>query len=181
MRNSAPVMPIMRKPDEHYRYSFESGFFATKWAMEAAFPAMRDQGGGSIVNTCSVWGIQCPPNTSDYAGNKAALEGLTRSAAQEWGRHNINVNIVAPSAISAGFLNWQAANPQLAAAVLAQNPLGRMGNAEEDLGSLALGLVSEHARFITGQTFDGGGGNCFLRRVDPGTDTMESVDFQAKH
>ena len=176
-----PVRSIMTKPDEDYRYSFESGFFASKWAMQAAFPTMRDQGGGSIVNTTSMWGITCPPNVSDYSGNKAAIEALTRSAAQEWGRYNINVNVVAPSAISAAFHNWAEANPEMARLVVEQNPLKRMGDPEEDLGSLALGLVTEDARFITGQTFCGGGGNSFLRRMNGGTDQMESVEFQAKH
>lgn len=176
-----PVKQIMDKPDEDYRYSFESGFFATKWAMQAAFPAMRDQGGGSIVNTTSVWGIVCPVGTSDYSGNKASLEALTRSTAQEWGRYNINVNIVAPSAVSNGYLNWAAANPEQARIVNEENPLKRIGNAEEDLGSLALGLVTEDARFITGQTFCGGGGNSFLRRTYSGTEEILGVDFQAKH
>lgn len=176
-----PVGPIMDKPDADYRYSFESGFFATKWAMQVAFPTMRDQGGGSIVNTTSVWGLLCPPNVSDYSGNKASIEALTRSAAQEWGRFNINVNVVAPSSISAGFLNWAAANPEMARAVFEQNPLKRIGDPEEDLGSLALGLVTEDARFITGQTFCGGGGNSNLRRIYGGTDEIAGVDFQAKH
>lgn len=176
-----PVGPIMKKPDEHYRYSFESGFFASKWAMEAAFPTMRDQGGGGIVNTTSNWGILSPPNVSDYSGNKAAIESLTRSAAQEWGRYNINVNVVAPSAMSAGYQNWKDANPEFARLVEEQNPLKHVGDPEEDLGSLALGLVTEDARFITGQTFDGGGGHVYLRRVYGGTGELESVDFQAKH
>lgn len=175
-----PLRSIMNKPDEDHRYSLESGFFASKWAMQAAFPAMREQGGGSIVNTTSVWGIICPPNASDYSANKAAIEALTRSAAQEWGRYNINVNVVAPSARSAGYLVWAKANPEVARAVSEQNPLKRLGDPEHDLGSLALGLVTEDARFITGQTFCGGGGNSFLRRIYSGTGEMESVDFQAK-
>ena len=175
-----PVGPTMKKPDEDYRYSFESGFFASKWAMQAAFPTMRDQGGGGIVNTTSVWGIICPPKVSDYSGNKASIESLTRSAAQEWGRYNINVNVVAPSSVSAGYLVWAKANPDAARMVNEQNPLKRTGDPEHDLGSLALGLVTEDARYITGQTFCGGGGNSFLRRIYAGTDEMESVDFQAK-
>jgi len=176
-----PVRPIMTKPDEHHRHSFESGFFATKWAMQRAFPTMRDQGGGSIVNTTSNWASTAPPNTSDYNANKAALEGLTRSAAHEWGRYNISVNIVAPASASAGWDNWVEANPDLAAQVIRDNPMRRIGDAEKDLGALALGLVTEEARFITGQTFDGGGGHLYLRRSYAGTDEMESVDFQAKH
>jgi NAD(P)-dependent dehydrogenase (short-subunit alcohol dehydrogenase family) len=176
-----PVRPIMKKPDEDYRYSLEAGLFATKWAMQRAFPAMRDQGGGSIVNTTSSWAWMAPPNTSDYNTNKAALEALTRSAANEWGRYNININIVAPVSRSAGWDNFEAANPEGAKATRMFNPLKRVGDPEFDLGSLALGLISEEARFITGQTFDGGGGSLNLRRIHSGTENMEEVDFQAKH
>jgi NAD(P)-dependent dehydrogenase (short-subunit alcohol dehydrogenase family) len=56
-----PVRAIMNKPDEDYRYSLEAGLFATKWAMQRAFPTMRDQGGGSIVNTTSAWAWMAPP------------------------------------------------------------------------------------------------------------------------
>jgi NAD(P)-dependent dehydrogenase (short-subunit alcohol dehydrogenase family) len=176
-----PVRSIIEKPDDEYRYSFESGIFATLWAMRRALPTMRDQGGGSIVNTTSNWAHTAPPNTSDYNSNKAALEGLTRSAAHEWGCYNINVNMVAPAATSAGWDNWVSAYPELATQVVRENPMRRIGDPEYDLGRLTLGLVTEEARFITGQTFDGGGGHLYLRRTYAGTDFMESVDFQAKH
>ena len=176
-----PPRSLVNKPDEDYRHSFESGFFATKWAMLRAFPTMRDQGGGSIVNTTSCWATCAPPNTSDYIANKSSLEGLTRAAANEWGKYNINVNVVAPSAASPALLNWKAANPELAEQMESEVPLGRFGDCEYDLGMLALGLVTEEARFITGQTFDGGAGNVYLRRSFGGTDDMEGVDFQAKN
>ncbi len=175
-----PVRSIMTKPDEDYRYSFESGFFATKWAMQRAFPTMRDQGGGSIVNTTSCWATYGPPNTSDYTANKCAIEGITRSSAHEWGQYNINVNVVAPSARSAGYDNWEKAYPEQAEANLRNFALRRIGDPELDLGMLSLGLVTEEARFITGQTFDGGSGNVYLRPMYSGTDEMDAVDFQAK-
>jgi NAD(P)-dependent dehydrogenase (short-subunit alcohol dehydrogenase family) len=117
---------------------------------------------------------------SDYAANKAALEAFTRSAANEWGRYNINVNIVAPVSKSAGWDNFERADPEGAKLVSQFNPLRRVGDPEFDLGVLALGLISESARFITGQTFDGGGGALNLRRAYNATEDMEGVDFQAK-
>ena len=51
----------------------------------------------------------------------------TRSAAHEWGRYNINVNIVAPAAASAGYANWKAAHPAVAAEVERSFPLRRIG------------------------------------------------------
>ena len=175
-----PIRSIMTKPDADHRHSFESGYFGAKWAMQRAFPTMRDQGGGSIINTTSGYATMGAPNASDYNSNKAALEALTRTAAHEWGRYNISVNVVAPAARSAGYENFVRANPELAAAMRETTPLRRIGDPELDLGALALGLVTEEARYITGQTFDGGCGHVYLRRVYCGTDEMESVDFQAK-
>jgi NAD(P)-dependent dehydrogenase (short-subunit alcohol dehydrogenase family) len=159
-----PIGPILTKPDAQYRHALETGLFATKWAMQRALPTMRDQGGGSIVNMSTGWAWIAPPNLSDYAVNKAALEALTRSAANEWGRYNINVNIVWPYSKSKSWERYAADNPAAAKRSAALNPLKRIGDPEADLGGLILGLVTEEARFITGQTFDCGGGHVVLRR-----------------
>ena len=169
-----PIGPILTKPDQQYRHALESGLFATKWAMQRAFPTMRDQGGGSIVNMTSGWAWLAPPNLSDYGANKAALEALTRSTANEWGRYNINVNIVAPHSKSKGWDRYAADNPDAAQALTALNPLKRVGDPQDDLGSLILGLVTEEARFITGQTFDGSGGGLYLRRTYSSTEEWTS-------
>jgi NAD(P)-dependent dehydrogenase (short-subunit alcohol dehydrogenase family) len=164
------VKPIMVKPDEDYQNAFNGGFFASKWAMQRAFPAMRDQGGGSVVNMTSGWAWQAPVNASDYAATKAAIEALTRSAANEWGRYNINVNVIAPYAKSKSWDKYEAANPEAARLSQASNLLKRAGDPEFDLGNLALGLVTEEARFINGQTFDGSGGALYLRRTHSSTE-----------
>jgi NAD(P)-dependent dehydrogenase (short-subunit alcohol dehydrogenase family) len=170
-----PIGPILTKPDEQYRHALETGLFATKWAMQRAFPTMRDQGGGSIVNMTSGWAWLSPPNLSDYGANKAALESLTRSAANEWGRHNINANIVSPYARSRSYERYEADNPVAAKKSAGLNPLKRIGDPETDLGNLILGLVTEEARFITGQTFDATGGVLYLRRNYSSTEDWAAV------
>jgi NAD(P)-dependent dehydrogenase (short-subunit alcohol dehydrogenase family) len=157
-------MPIMEKPDRHYQKSFDTGIFGTKWAMQRALPAMKAQGGGSIVNMTSGWAWTAPANASDYGANKAAIEALTRHAANEWGRFNINVNIVAPYSKSAMWEKYAAHSPEVAYRSSQNNPMRRIGDPVDDLGGLILGLVTEEARFITGQTFDGSGGSLYLRR-----------------
>jgi NAD(P)-dependent dehydrogenase (short-subunit alcohol dehydrogenase family) len=157
-------MPIIDKPDKHFQKSLDTGLFGTKWAMQRAVPVMKEQGGGSIVNMTSGWAWTAPANLSDYGSNKAALEALTRHAANEWGRYNINVNIVAPYSKSASWENYAKHNAEAASRSAALNPLKRIGDPEHDLGGLILGLVTEEARFITGQTFDGSGGMFYVRR-----------------
>ena len=117
------------------------------------------------------WAWQAPVNTSDYAATKAAIEALTRSAANEWGRFNINVNVIAPFAKSKSWDKYQAANPDAARRSEQANALKRAGDAEQDLGALVLGLVTDEARFITGQTFDGSGGALYLRRTHSATES----------
>jgi NAD(P)-dependent dehydrogenase (short-subunit alcohol dehydrogenase family) len=175
-----PVASLMHKPDQDFRHSFESGVLATKWAMQAAFETMKAQGGGSIINVCSYWGIISPCNTGDYSANKEAIRSLTRTAANEWGRYGIRVNVIAPASESAGYRNWKAANPELAAASSAAVPLRRIGDPEHDLGSLFLGLATDETCYITGQTFAGDGGILTLNPLDAGTD-VEGLDFQKKN
>jgi NAD(P)-dependent dehydrogenase (short-subunit alcohol dehydrogenase family) len=139
--------------------------------MKRAFPSMRERGGGSVVNMTSGWAWQAPPNASDYAANKAAIEAFTRAAANEWGRYNINVNVIAPYAKSKAWEKYEAANPVAAKLSQQSNPLKRAGDPEFDLGGLALGLVTEEARFINGQTFDGSGGAFYLRRTHSSTES----------
>jgi NAD(P)-dependent dehydrogenase (short-subunit alcohol dehydrogenase family) len=167
-------MPIIEKPDRHFQKSLDTGLFGTKWAMQRAFPAMKAQGGGSMVNMTSGWAWTAPANLSDYGANKAAIEALTRHAANEWGRYNINVNVIAPYSKSAMWENYARNDPEAAARSAAVNPLKRIGDPEHDLGALILGLVTEEARFITGQTFDGSGGMLYLRHNSSSTESWEA-------
>jgi 3alpha(or 20beta)-hydroxysteroid dehydrogenase len=64
--------------------------------MRAAVPALKQAGGGSIVNVSSVDGLSAKPNIVAYAATKWALRGMTRVAALELGKHGIRVNAVCP-------------------------------------------------------------------------------------
>jgi 3alpha(or 20beta)-hydroxysteroid dehydrogenase len=64
--------------------------------MQAAVPAMKQAGGGSIVNICSVDGLSAKPQIVAYAATKWALRGMTRVAALELGKHGIRANTVCP-------------------------------------------------------------------------------------
>ena len=110
--------------------------------MQAAFPHMREQRFGRIVNFCSLNGVTGAWYSVDYNATKEGIRGLTRSAAREWGQHNITVNAIAPGAASEGYRAWADRNPDQARAAEQTIPLRRMGDPEEDLGGVALFLVS---------------------------------------
>ncbi|OIP63793.1 MAG: beta-ketoacyl-ACP reductase [Nitrospirae bacterium CG_4_9_14_3_um_filter_53_35] len=65
-------------------------------AMRAVSGPMREQGGGEIINMVSISGVRGSRGQANYAAAKAALIGLTKSAAREWGKYHIRVNAVCP-------------------------------------------------------------------------------------
>jgi NAD(P)-dependent dehydrogenase (short-subunit alcohol dehydrogenase family) len=154
-----PLVALEDKTDEMLDFALGTGLWATFWSMQAVFPPMRDQGGGRIINFCSLNGVQGGWYTADYNAAKEGFQGLTRSAAREWGRYQILVNAIAPGAASEGWLAYKNANPREAAGLESSIPLGRMGDTEEDIGGVALFLASDDGRYMTGHTLfvDGGG------------------------
>jgi NAD(P)-dependent dehydrogenase (short-subunit alcohol dehydrogenase family) len=154
-----PLVPLEEKTDDMLARSLDSGLWATFWSMQAVFPHMRDQHFGRIINFCSLNGVTGAWFSVDYNATKEGIRGLTRSAAREWGQHNITVNAIAPGAASEGYRAWADRNPEQARAAVATIPLQRMGDPETDLGGVALFLATDDGSYITGHTLfaDGGG------------------------
>jgi NAD(P)-dependent dehydrogenase (short-subunit alcohol dehydrogenase family) len=154
-----PMVPLEEKQDEWFETSMSSGLMGSFWAMQAAFPYLRDSGRGRIVNFCSLNGVTGAWFSVDYNATKEAIRGLTRSAAREWGQYGITVNCIGPGAASSGYRAWADRNQEAAKAGEATIPLRRMGDPEEDIGGVALFLASDDGQYVTGHTIfaDGGG------------------------
>ena len=88
------------KMEEHVLIDMQSAFLGSLQLMQLCFPHMRDQGGGSIINMGSSYGIRCEPGFLAYASSKESIRTLTRTAAKEWGKHKIRVNTILPSALT---------------------------------------------------------------------------------
>ncbi|PTD19980.1 SDR family NAD(P)-dependent oxidoreductase [Sphingomonas fennica] len=144
--------------DDRFRASLDINLMAAKWSMTAAYPAMREQGWGRIVNVASLNGVNAHMGTADYNVGKEALRALTRSAAREWAPFGICANIICPAAISSAFRQFAQYQPEVAAGAARANPMHRMGDPERDIGGVVLFLVGEDARYLTGNTLfvDGG-------------------------
>jgi len=112
--------------------------------------------GGAIVNVSSHQARAAVPGATPYATAKAAIEGLTRALAAEYGPQGIRVNAVAPGTIATGRGD---AAPQLAAL----HALDRLGRPEEVAAAIAH-LLSDDASFITGATVPVDGGRSILAR-----------------
>ena len=110
---------------------------------------------GRIVNISSVVGSSGNAGQSNYAASKAGIEGFTRSLAKEIGSRGITVNAVAP-----GFIDTDMTRDlpeQQTEALLAQIPLGRLGQPEE-IAAVVGFLASSEGGYITGETLHVNGG-----------------------
>jgi len=149
---------LEHKTDALMEHAMLVAYLGPFWAMQAAFPHMRDQGRGNIVNLCSLNGVNAHVGTADYNGAKEALRALTRSAAREWAPHGIVVNAICPGAKTAAFRAVARAHPDIETVADASNPMGYLGDPERDIAPVALFLAGDDAHYLTGNTLfvDGG-------------------------
>ncbi|WAJ44314.1 SDR family NAD(P)-dependent oxidoreductase [Mycobacterium sp. Aquia_216] len=153
----SPHVGLEDKTDEMFSFVFGVGLYGTFWGMQAAYPHMRQRGGGRIINFDSLAKVNGQLHTADYNSTKAAIGALTVSAAAEWARDGILCNSIAPAAASMGFHKLVEEMPALIE-VTKGFPLGRVGDPDSDIAPVALFLASDDARYVTGQTIyvDGG-------------------------
>lgn len=128
------------------------GFYGPLWAMQAAFPLMKAQGYGRVINVCSLNGVNAHIGSLQYNSAKEALRAATRTAAREWASYGITLNVICPAAKTAAARALEKTNPDLIAAGERSNPMGRMGDPEQDIAPVALFLASEDSRYLTGNT-----------------------------
>jgi len=129
----------------------------------AVVPAMREAGGGSIINISSLAAVYGMPNGLHYTTSKAAVIGLTRGLAREIGRYNIRVNAVAPNVVdteAAGEF-FGDKKDKLMEATTMQMSL-RQPVAADDLFGTMLYLAGDQSSRTTGQTIMVDGGSVFL-------------------
>ena len=124
---------------------------------QAVAPAMRDRGGGSIVNITSVHEHIPRPGFAFYASAKAALGMLTRSLALEWGEHGIRVNAVAPGVIATPRNEADAEELEPGGAARAAGQAGGGGGARR-VARLGRGVVRHRLELCHGRRDDPAGG-----------------------
>jgi 3-oxoacyl-[acyl-carrier protein] reductase len=116
---------------------------------------MLRQNSGSIVNIASVIGLMGNVGQANYAASKAGLIGLTKTTARELAERHINVNAIAPGFIRSDMT--EALSEQVAQKMLTQIPMNAYG-APGDVAGAALFLVSDLAKYVTGQVINVDGG-----------------------
>jgi 3-oxoacyl-[acyl-carrier protein] reductase len=129
----------------------------------AVIPAMRKQGGGSIVNVASLAAIYGLPYALHYSASKAAVIGMTRALARELGRDWIRVNAIAPTAVlTEGTKEFFGAKFEKGMVAIRENQALKRNLESEDLAGTVLYLAGDASKFVTGQTIMVDGGTHFL-------------------
>jgi NAD(P)-dependent dehydrogenase (short-subunit alcohol dehydrogenase family) len=132
---------------------WSSGPLAAFRLMRACHPYLRD--GGAIVNiSSSAANSAGPPGFAVYAAVKAALQTFSRAAA---------VNTIQPRVVTPAFEKWQLDHPDEAAASIRMIPVGRLADAEQDVGRAVVFLAGPDAAMITGAILPVDGGSSYLR------------------
>jgi 3-oxoacyl-[acyl-carrier protein] reductase len=116
---------------------------------------MMKRRAGSIVNVSSIVGLHGNPGQTNYGAAKAGIIGFTKSLARELGSRGVRANVVAPGYVTSRLT--EILPEELRAQMLANTPLGRLGDPEDVAGAVRF-LCSDEATFITGGVLlvDGG-------------------------
>jgi len=128
-------------------------FYSMKYEIEQ----MLKTGGGSIVNTSSIFGLNGYPGWSLYVATKHAVTGMTKAAALDYAKRNVRVNAVGPGPVETPLLaKGTGGDPHSYAAFV---PMGRIGQPDE-IADAVVWLLSDQARYVTGHTLPVDGGVC---------------------
>jgi dihydroanticapsin dehydrogenase len=155
-------VPAHELPEELWdriiNVNLKSFFLLTRWCV----PQMIKRGGGVIINTGSVQGLQSMKGVAAYAASKGGILSLTRQLALEYAEDHIRVLAVNPGAIDtpmlADFVDHRGGDLEQVKAQIAQGqPIHRIGQ-PEDIAEAVLFLASEKASFMTGEYVNVDGG-----------------------
>jgi len=113
--------------------------------------------GGKIINIASMLSFQGGIRVPSYTASKSAVKGITMSLANEWAKHNINVNAIAPGYMATNNTQQLRQDEQRSEEILARIPAGRWGTPDDLMGA-AIFLASDASNYINGYTIaiDGG-------------------------
>jgi 3-oxoacyl-[acyl-carrier protein] reductase len=150
----AQFLPLDQIDEVHYGRIFDINVRGPLFAMQEAARSMGNP--GRIVNISSGAAQAAPAGSSVYAASKAALETFTRTFAAELGAKGITVNAVSPGITQTDMLA-ENIPARVQERMIANTALGRLGT-PEDIADVVAFLVSDDARWVTGQIIGASGG-----------------------
>jgi len=154
---SASGVTLADHTTEQFDLAMYSGLYAAFYYMQACYPYLKETQ-GSVINFASGAGLFGNYGQCAYAAAKEGIRGLSRVAATEWARDNINVNVVCPLAWTAQLEQFKNAYPDAFEKNVHTPPVGRFGDPEQDIGRACVMLAHPDFKYMTGETltFEGG-------------------------
>lgn len=161
---SAIDQPVEEVDEANLDLALRSGVYGSLFTMQACYPAMKEHG-GRVVNFGSGGATMGIEYNAAYNVAKEAIRGLTKTASTRWGRYGITVNTICPMAHTPLLDRWwDGISEGERQAHLAAIPMGRMGDAEKDVGALVVFLAGPGGGYITGRTLHVDGGRAYYDR-----------------
>lgn len=154
----AEIVPVLEMTIAQFDRMLDVHLRGALLTVQAVLPGMIARGSGKIITISSQLAYIGAEGLAHYAAAKAGILGFTRSLAREVIGYGINVNCIAPGAVSTGILP---ADPNGDATILAGIPIGRFG-VVEDIVPTALLLASAGGSFYVGQVLSPNGGEVML-------------------
>lgn len=158
--NNAGIVKVTDLADcplEEYMQVIQVNQVGVFLGMKTVVPAMKQAGGGSIVNISSIDGLIGMTGGTAYCASKFAVRGMTKVAALELGKDGIRVNSIHPGGILTPMITGAGLDAQTAGEIFGRVPLQRIGQPEE-IATLAAYLASDDASYSTGSEFIADGG-----------------------
>ncbi len=153
-----PITPTAELTEEQWDRIVDINLRSVFLCMKHEIPLLLKQGGGAIVNTSSGAGVKGIEGQAAYCAAKFGIVGLTKAAALDYAKSNIRVNVVCPGIIDTPMMDrFSGGTPEGRERVTGQEPVGRMGKAEE-IAAAVVWLCSDAAAFVVGHAMviDGG-------------------------
>lgn len=154
---SASGVPLAEHTTEQFDLALYSGLYAAFYYMKACYPHLK-QSKGTVINFASGAGLFGNFGQCAYAAAKEGIRGLTRVAATEWAKDEINVNIICPLAWTAQLEQFEKAYPDAFKENVKMPPSGHYGDSELEIGRVCVQLASEDFKYLTGETLTLEGG-----------------------
>ena len=139
--------------DDVLQINLKAAFFLS----QAVGRVMMSQGGGKIINVASMLSFQGGITVPSYTASKSGIAGITRALANEWAKHNININAIAPGYMATDNTAALRADPNRSTSILDRIPAGRWGT-PDDLKGAVIFLASSASDYLNGAIIPVDGG-----------------------
>ena len=142
-------LPVADLPEEDWHRCLDVNLTGVYLCAKAAIPAMQKNGGGSIINLSSIYGLVGADVRAAYVASKGGVTNLTRGMALDYAEDNIRINCICPGFVETPLVAGVVKTPEEYRKLADRHPMRRLAQPEE-IAYGALYLASDESAFVTG-------------------------------